>query len=112
LPIETETRPDTFETETRKNGSQDSTTGSDIDVYCICYREYYFSHCMLGSDGVSRFGLGLDETSHFSSLSLEGLRSCLGLDHKYIRLRLWVLQKYCLVKLLLINVFLVCCICK
>ena len=38
-----------------------------------------------GSDGVSRCGLGL-ETSHFSSLNLEGLRSCLGL------------QKYGLVK--------------
>jgi len=52
---------------------------------------------MLGSDGVSRFGLGF-ETSHFSSLSLEGLTSCLG--HKYIRLRFWVLQQYGLVKLL------------
>jgi len=42
---------------------------------------------MLGSDGVLRFGLGLD-TSHFPSLILEGLRSFLGLDHKYIGLRL------------------------
>jgi len=80
-------RPVAFETETRKYGSRDSITGSDINAHCIYYREYWFPHCMLGSDGGSRCGLSL-ETSHFSSLSLEGLRSCLGL------------QKYGLVKLL------------
>ena len=88
-----------FETKTRKYGFRDSITGSDINAHCIYYREYWFPHRMFGSDGVSRRGLGL-ETSDFSSLSLEGLRSCLGL------------QKYGLVKLLQINVFLVCCICR
>jgi len=72
-------RPVAFETQTRKYGSRDSITGSDINAHCIYYREYCFPHCMLGSDGVSRCGLGL-ETLHFSSLSLEGLRSCLGLQ--------------------------------
>ena len=67
-------RPVAFETETRKNGSRDSITGSDIDVHCIYYREYWFPHCMFASDGVLRFGLGL-KTSHLSSLSLEILRS-------------------------------------
>jgi len=76
-----------LETETRKYGSRDSITGSDVDVHCIHDREYWFTHCMLGSDGVSRCGLGL-KNSHFSSLSLEGLKSCLGL------------QKYGFVKLL------------
>jgi len=65
-------RPVAFETETRKYGSQDSITGSDVDVLCIYYREYWFPHCMLGRDRVSRCDLGL-KTSHFSSLSLEGL---------------------------------------
>jgi len=67
--------------------SRDSITGLGIDVYCIYYREYWFPHCMLGSDGDSRLGLGL-ESYHFPSLSLEGLRSCLYLDRKHIRLRL------------------------
>jgi len=69
-------RPVAFKTATRKYGSRDSITGSDIDVHCIYYREYWFPHCMLSSDGVSRCGLGL-ETTHFSSLSFEGLRSVL-----------------------------------
>ena len=85
--FETETRPETFKTKTRKNGSRDSITGLDIDVHSMYYREYWFPYCVLGSDEVSGFVLGL-ETFHFSSLSLEGLRSCLGLDHKHIRLRL------------------------
>ena len=71
VAFKTETRPETFETETRKNGSRHSITGSNIYVHCIYYREYCFSYCMLGSDRISRFGLGL-KTSHFSSLSLEG----------------------------------------
>jgi len=40
VPFETKWDPETFKSETCKNGSQDSITGSDIDVYCIYYREY------------------------------------------------------------------------
>jgi len=42
-----------FETETCKNGSVDFIIGSDIDVHCIYYKEYWIPHCILGSDGVS-----------------------------------------------------------
>jgi len=105
VTFETETRPETFETEPRKNGSWHSITSS---VHCIYHREYCLPYCMLGSDGLEIWSWSRDipffesQSRRFEVLSWSRLQ--------YIRLRLWVLRKYGLVKLLLMNVFLVCCI--
>ena len=98
VTFETETRPETFQTEPRKNGSRHSITGSDIDVHCIYYREYWFPHCMFGNGGLAIWSWSRD-FPFFESQSrrFEFLFWSRSQVHS---VRLWVLQKYGLVKLL------------